>query len=65
MVRLVLGMVLSGWGLLQGAYLWMWCGRPGEALATAVIWGLAGVLVAPLAEDVGDLCRLLIERKDK
>lgn len=66
-IRLVMGVALSAYGLIPG--LWMHVtGRTGEGLAHALLWGLAGCIVAPLAEDVGDMLHRLRqarERRDK
>jgi hypothetical protein len=64
-VRLCVGLCLSGYGLLWGAWLYVAEGRPGEALAHALMWGLAGVLVAPLDEDVGAMVDRLTRSRDE
>jgi len=62
--RLALGLVLSGYGLTWGAWLYIGQSKPGEALAHALIWGLFGALVAPLAEDVGAMVERLAKQKE-
>lgn len=63
-VRLALGCLLSGYGLTWGLWLHV-TGHSGEGLAHAVIWGLAGCIVAPLAEDVGDMLHRLKQARSK
>lgn len=64
LIRLAMGVCLSGYGLIPG--LWMHVtGRTGEGLAHALLWSLAGCIVAPLAEDVGDMLHRLKQARDK
>jgi len=63
-VRLLLGVLASGYGLTWGLWLHV-TGHSGEALAHALLWGLAGCIVAPLAEDVGDMLQRLKQARSK
>lgn len=63
-IRLSMGVCMSAYGLIPG--LWMHVtGRSGEGLAHAVIWCLVGCIVAPLAEDVGDMLHRLKQARSK
>lgn len=63
-IRLAIGVTLSAYGLIPG--LWMHVtGRTGEGLAHAVIWCVAGCIVAPLAEDVGDMLHRLKKAREQ
>jgi hypothetical protein len=61
-VRLIIGLCFGLYGVVCGGVQYFH-GQPAKALATAVIWTLAGCIVAPLAEDVEDMIRDMIKRK--
>lgn len=63
-IRLALGVALSAYGLIPGLWLHV-TGRIGEGLAHAMLWGLAGCIVAPLAEDVGTMLHRLKQSREK
>lgn len=61
-VRLIMGLCLAIYGVACGVVQYFH-DQPAKALATAVIWTLAGCLIAPLAEDVEDMIRDMIKQK--
>lgn len=63
-IRLALGVALSAYGLIPGLWLHV-TGRTGEGLAHAVVWCVAGCIVAPLAEDVGDMLHRLKKGREQ
>lgn len=63
-IRLALGLALGAYGLIPGLWLHV-TGHTGEGLARALIWGLGGCIVAPLAEDVGGMLHRLKQSRNK